>query len=67
MPGMLKVIRKAEQAHYTEEDLTIPERLASLSGVSIRKNTPLMNNVTCFVREPGLPRPVPEPGLPRIT
>jgi hypothetical protein len=56
MPGMSKVIRESEQAHYTEEDLTIPEMFALLSVIAIQKNTPLMTKVPCLPREPVLPR-----------
>jgi hypothetical protein len=42
-----------EQAHYTEEDLIIPEILASLSGITIHKNTHLLNKVPYPVSRPG--------------
>jgi hypothetical protein len=45
LPHALEVICKTEQAHYTEEDLTIPERFALLSVIAIQKNTPLMSKV----------------------
>jgi len=42
--GVLEVVNKTEQAHYTEEDLTILETLASQAAIAIQ-NTRLMNKV----------------------
>ena len=42
--GVLEVVNKAHQAHYTEDDLTILETLASQAAIVIQ-NTRLMNEV----------------------
>jgi signal transduction histidine kinase len=42
--GVLEVVNKTEQAHYTEEDLNILEILASQAAIAIQ-NTRLMNKV----------------------
>jgi len=42
--GVLEVVNKTEQAHYTEEDFTILETLASQAAIAIQ-NTRLMNKV----------------------
>ena len=42
--GVLEVINKAGEAHYTEEDLTILETLASLAAISIQ-NAHLVDKV----------------------
>jgi signal transduction histidine kinase len=42
--GVLEVINKTGEAHYTEEDLTILETLASQAAIAIQ-NTRLMNKV----------------------
>ncbi|HEX7541857.1 MAG TPA: GAF domain-containing sensor histidine kinase, partial [Anaerolineales bacterium] len=42
--GVLEVVNKTEHAHYTEEDLTILETLASQAAIAIQ-NARLMKNV----------------------
>lgn len=42
--GVLEVVNKTGEAHYTEEDLTILETLASQAAIAIQ-NTRLMNKV----------------------
>jgi signal transduction histidine kinase len=42
--GVLEVVNKTEHAHYTEEDLTIVETLASQVGIAIQ-NARLVNKV----------------------
>jgi signal transduction histidine kinase len=42
--GVLEVVNKTEQAHYTEEDLNILEILASQAAIAIQ-NTRLLNKV----------------------
>lgn len=42
--GVLEVVNKTERSHYTEEDLTILEILASQAAIAIQ-NTRLMNKV----------------------
>ncbi len=48
--GVLEVINKTGEAHYTEEDLTILETLASQAAIAIQ-NTRLMNKVQKSLNE----------------